>query len=192
MKSALLIVPDYDGSFLPSVPGGRDIVTSATDILSKYGKYNVRVLQDYVARADINREMATLYASGGSVLFFFFGHGILSGTNRCVLATSDSQLFDEGISAEDLIGDVFSSPAREAVVILDCCHAGAARPCATKDVSIRDDTGIGRALFAACSDSQQAWRIPNFRRSLEGCSQTYCSMEWPAPLRAWVRSGPAR
>ncbi|MEU8541903.1 caspase family protein [Streptomyces sp. NPDC048717] len=67
-------------------------------------------------------------AGGGTVLFFFSGHGLLGPRGRLYLATAGTARADDTISAvpytevRDLLGDAAAS----AVVVLDCCFSGRA------------------------------------------------------------------
>ena len=56
-------------------------------------------------------------------LFYFSGHGY-SDSTRSVLVTPDCESYDEGISMEEVLGMANSSPARERMIILDCCFSG--------------------------------------------------------------------
>src|SRR5687768_1143347 len=57
------------------------------------------------------------------VLFYFSGHGVLELAGGYILG-SDSKRGDEGISMSDIIHYANSSPARNKIIILDCCHSG--------------------------------------------------------------------
>ncbi|MFE7412562.1 caspase, EACC1-associated type [Streptomyces laurentii] len=67
-------------------------------------------------------------ADGGTVLFFFTGHGLLGPRGRLFLATAGTARADDTISAvpyaqiQDRLGDA----AARAVVVLDCCFSGLA------------------------------------------------------------------
>lgn len=155
-KTALIVAPFFDGSFVPFVPGGEDIAERARLILAKHGGYSVKVLSGPLTRTVFNQELDLLSEAAGSLLFFFFGHGVRRGS-RSFLAMSDSRSFDEGISVDEVIATLFRSAAREAIVILDCCHAGAAAPAAVRDLGGDRELSGGRALLAACAENQSAW-----------------------------------
>jgi hypothetical protein len=57
-------------------------------------------------------------------LFYFSGHGWMDATGG-YFVTPDAAAYDEGLSMELVIGLANSSTARERIVIIDCCHAGA-------------------------------------------------------------------
>lgn len=56
-------------------------------------------------------------------LFYFSGHGYIENTGG-YLITSDCSNGDDGFSMTDLLLIANKSPARNKVMILDCCHAG--------------------------------------------------------------------
>jgi hypothetical protein len=60
----------------------------------------------------------------GDVLFYYSGHCHMT-PGGAVLGTWEGQLDDPGVSMAQLLILASSSPAREIVFILDCCHAGA-------------------------------------------------------------------
>ena len=57
-------------------------------------------------------------------LFYFAGHGIIN-QSGAYLMTSDARQHDEGVSMEEITGLANKSPAREKIILLDCCHSGA-------------------------------------------------------------------
>jgi len=58
-------------------------------------------------------------------LFFFAGHGSTESTGG-YLITSDVNDGDDGFSMDELLTIVNKSPARNKIIVLDCCHSGAA------------------------------------------------------------------
>jgi len=78
-----------------------------------------------VTRALLREACRELFDSTGDVLFYFSGHGSLTEVGG-YLATWESQADDWGIPMQEIIDRASASPARDILVILDCCHAGAA------------------------------------------------------------------
>jgi len=66
-----------------------------------------------------------LFDYTGDVLFYFSGHGAMTSTGG-YLATSDAEPDNWGIPMQEILDLASKSPARDILVILDCCHAGAA------------------------------------------------------------------
>ena len=72
------------------------------------------------------RENAERLLSGSFdvALFYFAGHGMISGAGGCIV-TQDAARYDEGISMTEILTLANRSPTREVIIILDCCHSGA-------------------------------------------------------------------
>ncbi|GAA0652240.1 hypothetical protein GCM10010174_89960 [Kutzneria viridogrisea] len=98
------------------------------------------------------------------LLIYFAGHGQVLGHSG-YLATADAQQFDPGISLT-LLADLTESASkvyRHVVVILDCCHSGAAftsvnaRPLGAQDID-RELISVNesRCILAACRPEQTA------------------------------------
>lgn len=66
-----------------------------------------------------------LFNYTGDVLFFFSGHGAMTSTGGYI-ATSESEPDNWGIPMQEILDLASRSPARDVLIILDCCHAGAA------------------------------------------------------------------
>jgi hypothetical protein len=65
-------------------------------------------------------------------LLYFSGHGYIE-NNIGYLITSDVQNGDDGFSMEELLNIVNTSKARNKIIVLDCCHSGAAGTSALTD-----------------------------------------------------------
>lgn len=78
-----------------------------------------------ITRPLLRENLEKLFTFQGDVaVLFFAGHGYLSGLGG-YLVTQDMRRYDEGISMTDVLALASSSPCREVVIILDCCHSGA-------------------------------------------------------------------
>jgi S-DNA-T family DNA segregation ATPase FtsK/SpoIIIE len=62
-----------------------------------------------------------------TLLFYYSGHGKLSGNELCLLAndTETESLRATSVRASDVLGFLQQSRARRRILILDCCHSGA-------------------------------------------------------------------
>ncbi|WP_084802080.1 caspase family protein [Bradyrhizobium sp. Ec3.3] len=83
-----------------------------------------------VTRSNLRHQIQQLFANRDAelTLFFFAGHGLLTGPQphqQAVLKTIDSVPGDEGVPMDWLLGQANASQAKERIIILDCCHAGA-------------------------------------------------------------------
>lgn len=70
-----------------------------------------------------------------TALFYFSGHGHIDSTGG-YLVTTDTQRYDEGLAMDVILGIANKSPAKNKVIILDCCYSGAAGSPAIVDGNI--------------------------------------------------------
>jgi hypothetical protein len=77
-----------------------------------------------VSRTLVSEALAELFATDDEVLFAFAGHGVVL-PGGVYLATQDGNEVLPGIALRDLLALANASPAKEILLILDCCHAGA-------------------------------------------------------------------
>jgi hypothetical protein len=91
--------------------------------------------------------------SVSTALFYFAGHGSLT-ESGAMLATQDAQLGDDGIFMREVLDLANASPARERIVILDCCHAGAIDKLIGSNVSSSLNQGV--SILAASRASEPA------------------------------------
>lgn len=120
--------------------GGNDLhacvadAQAMTEILShhKDGKKNFDCMTlpdrmpdgSQITRPKLRGALNELFSfDGGDVLLYFSGHGFLSSTGG-LLCTSDAAKDDWGIPMQELVDLAMKSPAREILLILDCCHSG--------------------------------------------------------------------
>lgn len=78
-----------------------------------------------VTRPMLREACHTLFDYTGDVLFYFSGHGSLTKVGG-YLATCEAEADDWGIPMQEIIDLASLSPARDILLMLDCCHAGAA------------------------------------------------------------------
>jgi hypothetical protein len=87
-------------------------------------------------------------------LFYFSGHGTITSVGGYVL-TSDTQSYEEGVAMDDILKYANRSPAKERIIILDCCHSGAfGSP--NIDGSNASQLSEGMVVLTAARDSEQA------------------------------------
>lgn len=162
-RRALIVAPLYDGGFLPALAGTKLLVERLEPTLLNHGGYDVKTLTGPVTQIALRRAMEHAFDTEGEVLVYFYGHGCVRHPGVVMLATSDGQAYSEGIAANDFTLFAQQSKAREVVLILDCCHAGAALTLAGTN-QLREEAAqfirtAGRALLAACSENQQGWEV---------------------------------
>lgn len=107
-------------------------------------------------RADLKKAIKEHFAKEADVLLFYFsGHGELSETGGNLLtADSDLEEIDSGVSMDFLLAYANTSGARNRIILLDCCHAGAIG-------GGKYTAGIspGVTIITSCADSQVSFQI---------------------------------
>jgi hypothetical protein len=88
------------------------------------------IANEQVTRVGLRNAVESVFAvpNADVALFFFAGHGARRGSEEPyegVLQTIDGQQGDEGVAMEWVIAQANQSKAKERVIILDCCYAGA-------------------------------------------------------------------
>lgn len=76
-----------------------------------------------ITRPELRASLYALFNFDGEVLLYFSGHGYLSNTGG-MLCTSDATKDDWGIPMQEVVDLAVASPARQILLILDCCHSG--------------------------------------------------------------------
>ena len=159
-RRALIIAPLYDNQWLPPLAGRHVLVERLSQCLSDYGHYDVEVLDGLVSPGQFRESIYDFFDTDGELLFYFYGHGCLRRSGQGVFATSKARLYDEGVDMSEVTQAALNSKAREVILILDCCHAGAANPIVKSTLSTiatQINSGVGRCLLAACAEHQQGW-----------------------------------
>ena len=103
-----------------------------------------------------------------TALFYFSGHGLQreAGIQEGYLATSDTNPSNGnfGLSIDWLRRLLQSSPVRQIIVILDCCHSGTFMSFAEADPGARQ--GIDRLFMAASREYESAYESLNGKHSV--------------------------
>ncbi|MGG8497144.1 caspase family protein [Tenacibaculum sp. TC6] len=88
-----------------------------------------------------------------AALFYFAGHGYAENTGGYLL-TSECEDGDAGLPMKDIIDIAIESDAQNKIIILDCCHSGAAGELSiNKEISFLSD---GLTILTASSRNQSA------------------------------------
>lgn len=132
MRKALAVGINYY-PWLGSLSGGVNDAVSVIEMLERHENralnfdISKRVSIDVDSVIDRNQlrdDVIALFQDPHEIsLLYFAGHGGLSEGNGYLL-TSDCRNASSGISFEDLIHFANESPARNRIIILDCCFAG--------------------------------------------------------------------
>jgi HEAT repeat protein len=161
-RRALIVAPLYDGEWLSPLAGRPDVVKRLTTCLQEQGGYEVKALSSIVQPPELLQTIEDLFSSDGELLFYFYGHGCVRKNGNGYFATSSARNFEEGIPMAEVITSAITSKAREIVLILDCCHAGAATEVTNVTIAGLAEQAIqqtGRVLLAGCASHQNGWEI---------------------------------
>ena len=110
---------------------------------------------DRVDAAALSNAVREFFRQDAEVLFFYFaGHGWPGVGGATVLAATDNTV-GQGLSLQAILNEANSSPARNRVVVLDCCHAGGFDAHGQWPA-----VNNGVTLLAACSRDQFAIEDP--------------------------------
>ena len=163
MKKALIIgIDDYPGAPL------NGCVADATSMASVLGtngdgspNFAVQLLtspSSDVTKPILRAAVEELFAGeNDTALFYFSGHGHIDSTGG-YLVTKDGQEHDEGLSMDVLLTLANSSKAKNKIVILDCCHSGAAGTPRIAGSNI-SQLSEGLSVLTASRDSESALEI---------------------------------
>lgn len=79
-----------------------------------------------IERKELKNKVEELFRDKSDIaLFYFSGHGYIESTGG-YLITSECQDGDDGLPMNELLQIANNSPARNKIIILDCCHSGIA------------------------------------------------------------------
>jgi hypothetical protein len=112
-----------------------------------------------VTRAGLNKAVREVFSHRDvdMAIFFFAGHGIRRvGVDQSegFLVTVDAKDGDEGISMEWVIAQANNSPAKERIILLDCCHAGAIDQILATRTPVALNEGV--SILAGCRSEESA------------------------------------
>jgi hypothetical protein len=107
-----------------------------------------------IERKELKNLVEELFKDNTEIaLFYFSGHGYVESTGG-YLITSECKDGDDGLSMNELLEIANSSPARNKIIILDCCHSGIIGKTSPKeDKSILSE---GLTILTASSETQYA------------------------------------
>ena len=107
--------------------------------------------------ARLRAALHELFDYTGDVFLFFSGHGVLTGTGGYVV-TCDAERDSWGIPMQEIVHLASDSRARNVVIIMDCCHSGAAADLSFTITSSRNNPQAllreNMTVIAASRDTQ--------------------------------------
>ena len=113
-----LLFPQNDAQKLAEVL--KDQETCGFEAIPYLNKTSLEILSDL---DEISRELT----QDDTLLFYYSGHGKLSGNELCPVSkeTRTARLRSTSIKASEVLGYLQESSARRRILVLDCCHSGA-------------------------------------------------------------------
>lgn len=87
--------------------------------------FDIRLAKDVPAKSELKKHIIDLFAGDcETALLYFSGHGFINEIGGYIV-TPDYKQYDEGVSMDEILAIANASKAKNKVIILDCCHAGA-------------------------------------------------------------------
>ncbi|MFN5242756.1 MAG: caspase domain-containing protein [Aphanizomenon sp.] len=162
MRKALIVGIDYYQN-IKSLQGCVNDAYNVKSVLERHSdgtiNFGVNLLvatdaNSLITRKYLKDKVAELFRDNSDVAFFYFsGHGYLESTGG-YLITSDCSDGDDGLSMNELLVIANDSPARNRIIVVDCCHSGQ-----MGTPEIKDDKAIlkeGMTILTASSAEQSA------------------------------------
>lgn len=129
MRRALIVgIDDYTGGQLTGcVADATEMATLLRSHADGAPNFDCQLLvapTASVTRTTLRSRLESLFAApADTALFYFSGHGTENNLGG-YLVTQDATRYDEGVSMSDVLTMAATSPVRERIIILDCCHSG--------------------------------------------------------------------
>lgn len=108
---------------------------------------------DDITKETLQSAMENLFLRQADVaLFYFAGHGTVNNLGG-FLVTPEARKYNEGLRMTDILQLANDSPAKERIVILDCCHSGAMGqlPALENDQAMLKE---GVSILSACREAE--------------------------------------
>lgn len=167
LLSAFIGVNKHIDTTIPELTGATRDATALWALFTD-AKLNqpIRLLNEEATAVTIRTALDQTLGKAGPndwAIFYFAGHGS-PGHQLIPYDTQRDSLQETTISMSELAERLNASEAGVAIVILDCCHSGAAParvladvPVPRKLTTIADLQGKGRVIIAACKDNEAAY-----------------------------------
>jgi uncharacterized caspase-like protein len=126
-------INNYNSPSLGKLETPAEGAEAIAKLLETHGKFQVLRQNSTVTQKQLKDALLELFTPEGknipeTALFYFFGYGLREtrGIDQNYLASSDANPDEDrwGISLEWLRKLVESSPIKQQIVLLDCCHSG--------------------------------------------------------------------
>lgn len=163
MKKALVIgVNDYPNAPLKGCVNDANAIANTLetngDGSPNFGVKLITCPSDTVTRASLKESIDHLFSGPSDMaLLYFSGHGFMSSTGGYLVST-DAKKYDEGVSMDEILAMANQSQAKNKVIVLDCCHAGAlGSPTLTGGNIAQLSEGL--SVLTASRDSESALEV---------------------------------
>lgn len=169
-KIALITGINYYEKFQPLYGCVRDANDVAELLRENFdGSRNFDIKRDVasnyasrLSRKQLKESLRKLFRKDVQVaLFYFSGHGHVE-DNEGYLVTSDCDHGDEGLSLSTLLDYANNSPAKNRIIILDCCYAGQMG----LDIHSNGISALAEGVSILCSSSNDEVSIENAGRGV--------------------------
>ena len=163
MRKALIVgIDDYPASPLKGcVNDANAIATTLESNGDGSPNFGVRLITStgsLVDRSKLREAIEQLFdGESDMALLYFSGHGFIKSTGG-YLVTTDAQRYDEGVSMDEILNIANQSRAKNKVIILDCCHAGALGSPSITGGNI-SQLSEGLSVLTASRDSEYALEV---------------------------------
>lgn len=162
MRKALVVgINDYPNSPLR---GCVNDALSIKNILETHGdgspNFDVKLITspDVVDRAKLRSAIDELFSGGCDIsLLYFSGHGFINSMGG-YLVTTDAKKYDEGVLMDEILNYANNSKAKDKIILLDCCHAGAFGTPVIAGNNVAQ-LSEGLSVLSASRDSESALEI---------------------------------
>ncbi len=165
MRKALIVGTDYYKTISP-LHGCVQDAYNMKSVLERHsdGTKNFDTLleistgdSNFITRKELKNQVETLFNDKSDIaLFYFSGHGYIESTGG-YLITSECSDGDDGLAMNDILHIANESPARNKIIILDCCHSGIAGNLTPKEDKAMISEGI--TILTASSADQYAMEV---------------------------------
>ena len=137
----------------------KSVLERHTDGTINFGT-NLMVAMDdnsLITRKELKDNATELFKDDSDVaLFYFSGHGYLESTGG-YLITSECNTGDDGLSMNEILTIANNSPARNRIILVDCCHSGQiGTPNIEENKAVLKE---GMTILTASSSNQYAMEV---------------------------------
>lgn len=126
MRKALIVgIDEYPNAMLNGCVNDANVIA---ELLRKNGdgspNFDILIKENIQSKNELKNNISELFRNDTEIsLLYFSGHGCTTETGSYIV-TPDYQQGSEGVSMDEILKIVNSSPAKNKVIIFDCCYSG--------------------------------------------------------------------